>query len=88
LNKVEVEARALATIETFTIEGDCKLPPPPKEMLMNGLFALLSKTNMIMDKTLLQDPKVCLVISINMKTIRTLHKSLMAITTKKHNLFD
>jgi hypothetical protein len=27
LSKVKVEARALTTIETFTIEGDCELSP-------------------------------------------------------------
>jgi hypothetical protein len=48
-----MEARALATIETFTIEGDCELHPPSKKMLMNGLFASMSKTYMIMDKILL-----------------------------------
>jgi hypothetical protein len=48
LKKVEVEAKALATIETFTIEGDFELFPPPKKMLMNGFFALLSKTNTIL----------------------------------------
>jgi hypothetical protein len=53
LNKVEVEARALAIIETFTVEGDCELHPLPKKMLMNGLFALMSETDMIMDKILL-----------------------------------
>jgi len=53
LSKVKVEARALTTIETFTIEGDCELSPLLKKVLMNGLFALLSETNTIMDKILL-----------------------------------
>jgi hypothetical protein len=48
LSKVEVEAKALTTIKTFTIEGDCDLLLPPKNVLMNGLFALLSNTDMIM----------------------------------------
>jgi hypothetical protein len=53
LNKIKVEARALASIETFTIEGDCDLLLPPKKMLMNGLFALLSEMDTIMDRILL-----------------------------------
>jgi hypothetical protein len=69
LNKVEVEAKALATIETFTIEGDCELPPP-KKMLLNGLFALLLEMDTTMDNILLWDPKACLAIFTSMETNR------------------
>ncbi len=72
----------MATIETFTIEGGCELPPPPKEVLMNGLFVLLLKTVMVMDMTILQDPKVCMAIFTNMETIRTLCNSLVAAFRK------
>jgi hypothetical protein len=41
LSKVDVEAKTLATIETFTIEGDCELFSLPKKLSMNGLFVLL-----------------------------------------------
>jgi hypothetical protein len=54
---------------------------------MNGLFALLSKIDTIMDKILLQDPKVSLATFTSMETIGTLHNSLVAVTTKKHDLF-
>jgi hypothetical protein len=57
-----MEAKALAIAKTFTIEGDYELFPPLKEVSMNGLFVLLSKTDMIMDRTLLQDPKACMAI--------------------------
>jgi hypothetical protein len=36
LNRAEVEARALTIAKPFTIEGDCELPPPLKEMLMTS----------------------------------------------------
>jgi hypothetical protein len=36
LNRAEVEARALTIAKPFTIEGDCELPFPPKEVLMMG----------------------------------------------------
>jgi hypothetical protein len=62
LSRAKMEAKALATVETFTIKGDYELPPFPKEVLMNGLFVSLSKTNIVMDKTLLQDPKACMAI--------------------------
>jgi len=45
-------------------------------MLMNGLFTLL-KMNTIMDKTLLQDPKECMVILMNIKTTCTLHNKFV-----------
>jgi hypothetical protein len=82
-----MEATTLTIIETFTIEGDCELPLPPKEVLMNGLFALLLEIEMIMDKTLLKDPKTCLATFTSMETIRTLRNNPVAVTTKKHNLF-
>ncbi len=77
LNRIKVEVRALTIAKTFTIEGDCKLPPPPKEMLMNGLFVLLSQTNKFMDRIPLQDPKACMAILMSMETIGTLHNSLI-----------
>ncbi len=67
----------MATVETFTVEGGYELPPPPKEVLMNGLFVLLSKTNTVMDMTLLQDPKACMAIFMNMETIGILCNSLV-----------
>jgi hypothetical protein len=76
LNKVEVETKALAIVETFTIEGVCELPPLPKEMLINGLFTLLSRIDTVLDKTLLQDPKACMAILMNRETIGTLCNSL------------
>jgi hypothetical protein len=48
-------------------------------MLMNGLFALLSKANMVMDKNLLQDLKAYMAILPNMETIGTLCNSLICI---------
>jgi hypothetical protein len=68
-----MEARALAIINTFTIKGDYELPPL-KKVLMNGLFALLSEMDTIMDKILLQDPKACMAILMNMEIIETLRK--------------
>jgi hypothetical protein len=78
LSRAEVEAKPLATAETFTIEGGCELPPPPKEMLMNGLFVLLLETNTVMNMTFLQDPKACMAIFMNMEIIETLRNSLLA----------
>jgi len=82
-----VEAKAFAIAETLTIEGDCELPPLPKEVLVNGLFALLSKIDMVMDKILLQDPKACMAILMNMETIKTLHNNLVVTFGKWYSKF-
>jgi hypothetical protein len=82
-----MEATTLTIIETFTIEGDCELPLPPIEVLMNGLFALLLEIETIMGKTLLKDPKACLATFTSMETIGTLRDNLVVVITKKHNLF-
>ncbi len=68
----------MAITQTFTIEGVCELPPLPKEMLINGLFALLSRIDTILDKTLMQDPKAYMAIFMNRETIGTLCNSLDA----------
>ncbi len=78
LSRAEVEAKALATAETFTIEGGCELPSPPKEMLMNGLFVLLLETDTVIDMTFVQDPKACMAIFTSMEIIGTLRNSLVA----------
>jgi hypothetical protein len=45
---------------------------------MNGLFALLSKADTVMDKNLLQDPKAYMAILPNMETIGTLCNNFVA----------
>ncbi len=47
-------------------------------MLINGLFALLSRIDTILDKTLMQDPKAYMAIFMNRETIGTLCNSLDA----------
>jgi len=77
LSKVEMEAKALTIVKTFTIKGDCELFSLPKEVSMSRLFALLSQTNTVMDMTLLQDPKAYMAILMNMETIGTLCNNLV-----------
>lgn len=72
-----MEARALTIAKPFIVKGDYELFPPLKEML-DGLFDLLLEMNTIMDWILLQDPKECMVILVNMETIGILCNSLVA----------
>jgi len=46
-------------------------------MLMNGLFSLLLEIDMVMDMIILQDPKKCMAILMNMETIGTLCNNLI-----------
>jgi len=43
LSKVEMEARALTIIETFTIKGDCELPLPPNFFFNEWVVCLIIK---------------------------------------------
>jgi hypothetical protein len=51
---------------------------------MNGLFALLSKMDTVMDMIFLEDPKACMVILMNMEIIKTLRNNLVATFGKWH----
>ncbi len=44
---------------------------------MNGLFSLLLEIDMVMDMIILQDPKKCMAILMNMETISTLCNNLI-----------
>ncbi len=37
-------------VETFTMESSCGLPPLLLEVKINGLYVLLSETNIVMNK--------------------------------------
>jgi hypothetical protein len=49
VSRVNIEAKARKTTETFTTESTCDLAPHPVEVQMNGLYVLLLKTYKIMD---------------------------------------
>jgi len=77
LSKIEVEAKTLTIVKTFTIKGDYELFSLPKGVSMSGLFASLSQMNTVMDMTVLQDPKTCMAILMSMETNGTLRNNLV-----------
>jgi hypothetical protein len=57
VSRSQIEAKARLIVETFTMESIYELPPPPLEIKITGLYVLLLKTNIVMDRKLLEKPK-------------------------------
>jgi hypothetical protein len=77
VSRVNIEAKARKTIETFTIENTCDLAPLPVEVQVSGLYILLLKTNKIMDQTMLENPKETLTLFMRMEIKGTLGNTLV-----------
>jgi hypothetical protein len=50
VSRLEIEAKARSIAETFIVENTYELLSPPLEVKINGLYVLLSKTNVVMDR--------------------------------------
>jgi hypothetical protein len=50
------------------MENTCELPPLPLEVKITGLYILLSKTDMVMDKKLLEKLEDTIVLLMKLKT--------------------
>ncbi|CAM6003026.1 unnamed protein product [Sphagnum balticum] len=57
LSREDIEKKAKAMAKTFTVESSCELAPLPLEVMMNGLYVLLSETNVVMSRKVLDDPE-------------------------------
>jgi hypothetical protein len=57
LSKSGIEAKVRSIVETFTMESSCGLPLLPLEVKINGLYVLLSETNIVMDRKKLEKQK-------------------------------
>jgi hypothetical protein len=68
INRSQIEAKARSITKTFIMESTCELLPPPLEVKISGLYILLSKTNIIMDKKLLEKPKYIMVLLMKVET--------------------
>jgi len=50
LSRLKIKVKARSIVETFIVESTCELSPPPLEVKINGLYVLLSKTDIVMDR--------------------------------------
>jgi len=55
--RINAEAKSKAIAKSFIIESSCEQPPPPTKVKINGLYVLLSKTNIVMDRKILEKLK-------------------------------
>ncbi len=60
--------KARPIVETFTVESTCELSPPPLEVKINGLYVLLSKTDIFMDRKQLEKPKNTMALLMKLET--------------------
>jgi hypothetical protein len=72
VSRSQIEAKVKSIAETFIVENTCELPPPPLEVKIIGLYVLLSKTNIVMDKKLLEKPKNTMAFLMKLETNGTL----------------
>jgi hypothetical protein len=77
VSRIDIQAKARKTTETFIIESVCDLAPPPMEVQMNGLYILLSKMNKVMAMTMFEDLEEALALLTKMETEGTLRNTLM-----------
>jgi hypothetical protein len=66
--RADVKARAKAITKKFTIESSCELPPPLIEVKFNGLYVLLSKTDIVMDMKILEKLEKTMTFLMKMET--------------------
>lgn len=73
MSKEEVEKKAREDAKlSFIVESSCKVLHPPAKVKMNGLYAFLSKTDTVMDRTCLEDLESIMNHLMKMETDMTL----------------
>jgi hypothetical protein len=77
LNRSQIKAKVKSIVETFTMENTCELPPPPSEVKIIGFYILLLKTDIVMDRKLLEKPKNIMVLLMKLETNGTLNNLLV-----------
>ncbi len=56
INKSQIKVKARSIAETFTLESTCELPPPPLEDKITRLYIMMSESNIVMDRKILEKP--------------------------------
>jgi hypothetical protein len=77
--RVNVEIKAKAIIESFTIKSFYELPPPPAEVKINGLYVLLLQIDIVMDKKILEKSEETMALLMKMETKIILGNVLVSI---------
>jgi hypothetical protein len=67
VSRLEIEAKARSIAKTFTVESTREVLPPPLEIKINGLYVLLSKIDIVMDKKQLEKPEDTMVLLMKLE---------------------
>ncbi len=67
INRSQIKAKARSIVETFIVESTCELPPPPLEDKITRLYILMSETDIVMDKKILEKPKNIMVLLMKLE---------------------
>jgi hypothetical protein len=76
--RANIEAKVRAHIEIFKVENSCELLTPPPKVKMKGLYVPLSKTNTIMNRTILKALKETTSLFMKMEMNGTLGNTLVS----------
>jgi hypothetical protein len=71
-NRSQIEVKARSIAKTFTMESTCERPPPPLEVKIIGLYILLSKIDIVVDRKLLEKPENIMALLMKLETNGTL----------------
>ncbi len=66
--KTNVKAKAKAIVKSFTVESSYELPLPSTKVKINGLYVLLSETNTMIDKKILEKLEKTMALLMKMET--------------------
>jgi len=76
--KANINAKTTAIIESFIVESSCELPPPSEKMKINGLYVLLSKIDIVMDRKILEKLEKTMALLMKMETELALGNMLVS----------
>jgi hypothetical protein len=76
--RINLEAKAKTIVKSFRVGSSCELLPPLEKVKINGLYVLLSETNIMMDMKILLKPKETMALLMKMETKASLGNMLVS----------